>query len=435
MRRLYPSTSDVRQGAIPRDFNNPGECFDLNIGPPIDPPGCYQWEVRTNSYGQLPKSWAGAVDYGDLYNDFLGDITFIPDPEWTDLWSELTTEQQNLLSEIGCYCGNEGIQTPTLLVGPLQFPPVNALPFFWIPPPRNIPNILSVTRPTNPVIEVPGNCCTSNRSNKVLMEVVDEEIQLTMEKAKEPRKQYRSDYTDDKALLQNGFPRYCCSLDECNPTELVDKFIHFPRWLTDVYNPYGPVPQEPVGPLPVVGDIQYNRQYGELAFNFNIAVIHDGVVHNVMWDDTGKPAGATDDNLGIGSGFNEDDLTWAEVPTQPGVDHPYNEDWLNVALINIVKEGDPCADQCTELGLNVGCAPSCDAGKHEGYTMGTTYTQVSEFEGAAVSAAIAEAKLAAGTGCFVDLCYSRRLSVTEQQQQALPPNIKYEAVAAIYCKD
>jgi len=233
---------------------------------------------------------------------------------------------------------------------------------------------------------------------------------MALQMEKEPERRYRSTYTDARALLQNGFPRDCCDTDECDPAKQIYKNIHMPRWLSDLYDPYDAGdPKEPVGPIPIVMDLHYDRQTGVMKMALSNIVVHDGVIHKVLWDLNSRPG------------------SFEDAPEEPGVDLDYNKDYLEQDLIDIQQLGNICADQCAELGIG-NCAPACVADKHAGYTLTGSETAVAASEQDAIDAALTAAELAATCDDnIIELCY------TKLQIQAQGGG--YTAVAGIYCRE
>lgn len=417
MKRLFTSTEEWSQGAVPRDFLTPEDCLPVEIPPPLDPPGCFEWTVTSNNYGALPRTWAGETESGNLYFGFFKTVTFTPDPVWTDLWSALTEDQQNQLYELGCYCDDEGIDTPVIIVGPPTFPPVNALPFFWIPPAAGAGTFTGV-REENPVDQVPGTCCPDNSKPKLELELTPKgEVQARLQIPKKVPQRFWSTYNNADALMQNGFPRFCCFVDECG--EEVEGFIHYPRWLENEYDPYDPVePQEPVGAIPIVNDVVWNPVNGLLGIPLSYATFHGGILHEF------KPNLTDHVSEDLSPGL----YAW-EDPKVSGVDLEYNKDWFGDDLIEINKVGDVCADQCEEL-QETDCLTSCDADKFANYTLSGEFAAVAADEEAAVDAALAAAKAAAPGLCsdhIVELCYSRKQTLAQGNQ--------FEARAAVYCRN
>ena len=392
MRRLFSSTGLPSQGAVPRDFDDPDACLSVPLQPPVTPPGCSTWQVTDNSYGALPKAYPLSVDRGGTYHTFFGSVTFTAGATWTNLWSQLSAAQRVAITETGCYCNNEGSALPTMTLGTPRPPQVTPLPFFWMPPPDPT-SFADIVLPENPVEEsLPGNCCPgTGEAPRIEVEVVevegDQKLQFKLITRRPQEFRFRGDDQSDLALLQNGFPRFCCGEDPCDASKTVNRFIEYKAWLQDDYNPYGDEPKEPLGVIPTVMDVQYDRSTGTLGMVFAHTIVHTGRIVDVNWD-TDCP--------------HSEGYSYGDAVTEPGVDLAYNEDWRGNELIPINPiEGGACGNHCDQTNAN--CTPTCNADAiPEGYVLVGEYDGNDATEAAATAAAIAAAEAAAPLSIF---CY------------------------------
>jgi len=395
MRRLFSSTGIPQQGAVPRNFAAPTVCLSTPLQSPVTPPGCGSWTVKDNNYGALPKSYPFSVSYGAPYYTFFGTVDFSTNVTWTSLWIQLDSTQRALVSEQGCYCGTDGGDVPTMTPGDPRPPQITPLPFFWMPPP-DPSSFADIMLPDNPVEEsLPANCCPGAETEvpHINVDVVDvdgaEKLKLTLVTRKQPEFKFRSDYATANALLQNGFPKFCCGEDPCDTSKTINMFIEYPAWLTDVFDPYGETPEEPLGIVPIVMDVQYDIETGKLGMVFAHQIVHNGRIIKVNWD-TDCPHAS-------------DDYSYGDSVTEPGVGLEYNEDWLGNQLIEIVAaEGGACGPGC-ELTEAV-CAPSCNpAAVPEGFVLTAEHEANGATESEAAEAAIAAAEAASEIAVF---CFS-----------------------------
>ena len=393
MRRLFSSVEDYVQGAVPRDFDTPNSCLVVEQADPVTPPGCVAWPVIDNNYGGLPQNWPLSVASGDLYHEFFSTISVVPDPVWTPLVDLLTVEQRNQILESGCYCADDSMMTPTLLTGVPKFPKIDPISFMWLANPTEqvIPAVESV-RASNPVErKLPGNCCPGSApaEEKANMEIAGGELRLTLDLKEQPEQMYRTTSTSPAYLAQAGFPRYCCTTDPCDNTKSIETYLHYPTWLSDIYDPYGAVqPEEPLGIIPFMMDMQWDMDTGTFMKIYAHAIVHDGLIHQVIWD-ADSPHATDDPGYGV-------------IPTEPGQGLGYNKDWRGNGLIDDTNAQDPCkapcagaaGDDCTPVCSNVMCP--------DGLIVGAQTVAFDATEIGAIDSALSTA----GAGSI--LCFSKR---------------------------
>ena len=338
MRRLFSSTGLPAQGAVPRDFNDPATCLPVALQPDVSAPGCSSWPVTDNNYGTLPKGYPLSVSTGVAYNSFFLTVDFTPATTWTTLWAQLSAPQRAVLTESGCYCGTEGSELPTMTVGTPRPPGITPLPFFWMPPPDPAA-LADAMVPEGSVEEsIPCQCGTgTGPAPKIEVKVVEidgaQKLQLKLITRRPPEFQFRSDKQTEEALLQNGFPRFCCGDDKCDSTKKLLHFIEYPAWLSTVFNPYGSDPKEPLGVIPIVMDVQYDIAKGTLGLVFAHQIVHNGRIVKVNWD--------------AKTPHSKDSYTYNDAVTEPGKGLDYNKDWLGNQLISISSAGGgACGNNC-----------------------------------------------------------------------------------------
>jgi hypothetical protein len=377
MKRLYTSVTTPGQGAVYRDLANDAECIGTGVVDVISGVGCTpDFPIKDNEYGKLPTTFPLDVEIDpepfDVRLDILDGISY--DPLYPDMWGLLDPEpdlQETVLEE-ECYCPGEGIKKPGLTTGRPAFPSVAPLPFYWFPA-IDIPDPLTI-REINPDSSLPGDCCPTGLTDFIRAEIVGNEIQLTHVKEGDFEEEYRTLDAHHTFQARAGFPKWCCVETECeasgtlNP-EHVLLWMHFPRWPTmdtdgSIYrNPYDEVdpPEEPLGIIPIIPDIQCDPTTGILhVYHANI-VVHDGIIAGLQWD-TEEPR----ETRGMG------DPTVA--PTNP-LDLDVNKDYqgndiypeatFNASSDAALDEGDgACTENCDQAIANLfrpleACEPLC----------------------------------------------------------------------------
>jgi hypothetical protein len=366
------------------------DCFDTDLQVVlITGPGCVTFPVTDNDFGALPTAFGPDVDIDpfdfDSRFNFLEDIDFdTVDKNFVDLWRRLPNALQTDVYTLDCYCPGDGIDRPSLTVGPPKFPSVVPLPFFWIPPIVPFGFDVREINPDGP--KTPYNCCPGEgggfdaEGNPVPFkefikaEFKGNELQLTRTAQEDPEHVYRSYFMGKDIspayLAQAGFPRYCCVRDICDENgELIEEgpsaslgkynqhWLHYPNWLNDIRNPYDEDdPQEPVGIIPFVTMGRCDPDGGQLILYNHALIIYDGRIHDIQWN--------------IEPPINADNPNPTDPPTHPE-DLPYNRDYFDQPLIPLPGdpdlpipeefvefESDPCLNQCSIVPE--GCDPSCD---------------------------------------------------------------------------
>lgn len=135
MRRLFQSEASYVQGAVFRDFGSPSfACLAAPAPPEVSQPGCSSFPVTDNNFGALPSAYAkdAVIDeYG--YDERWASVTGPLDPEYANLWAQLSAPHQGDVLQNGCFCIGEGVNRPTLGLGAPRFPRISPLAFFWVP--------------------------------------------------------------------------------------------------------------------------------------------------------------------------------------------------------------------------------------------------------------------------------------------------------------
>lgn len=350
MKRLFSAYYLPQQGAVYRTLPN-GDCLPLPVFDDITPPGCSSFPVTDNNYGALPTAFASDVEVDEYDWDYrfssLGPES--EDPTFTDLWGLLSSGHQALIRITGCYCIGEGVERPGLTINRPSFPAVNPLSFFHVQQAGG-PASFSV-RSNNPDDVMPGYCCTEDDDEPEQIALSYENGELVAYRKRKDDKEYRYLTTDIHSdfRAQFGFPRWCCVEDPCQPGKHVYRWLHFPRWLNDLWNPYE-YDNEPVGVLPVVVDIQCDESTGDLYIYRANLIFYDGTLYDVQWD-----AAAPRETWGAPDP--------SEPPTPP-IELPYDEDYQGGQLLPdlVALEGDDCDNLCTDAALLLGedeCEDEC----------------------------------------------------------------------------
>lgn len=395
MRRLFSSTGLPAQGAVPRDFASPTACLSTPMQSPVTPPGCNSWTVTDNSYGALPKSYPLSVDKGTPYYSFFATVTFAAGAAWTNMWSQLSLAQRTQITEAGCYCNTEGSSLPTMTIGTPRPPQVTPLPFFWMPPPD--PSAFAdIVLPENPVDESISGCCPgTGEVPRIEVNVIeidgDSKLQFKLITRKPPEFVFRGDDQTSNALMQWGFPKFCCGADPCDASKTLFRFIEYPAWLQDTFDPYGETPEEPLGVVPIVMDLQYDIATGKLGAVFGHQVVHNGRIVKMNWD--------------ADCPHSSDDYTYGDIPEEPGDGLAYNKDWRDTELITIPSvTSDACSANCDLT--TAACTPACNpSAVPTGFTLAGEHTANDSTEAGAVAAAMAAAEAASELAIF---CYVTR---------------------------
>ena len=409
MKRIFTSFTEPGQGAVYRDLSACadaavlessssseegacGACIGTDAVGVISPPGCSEFPVTDNDYGNLPTFYAGSIEidtfgydarWEDLDNPLAPDDLNCPIPaqnlDYVDLWTRIEEGSSSALEGLqddvlqdDCYCFGEGIEQPTLAIGRPQFPRVDPLPFFAFPNVQASNLTVRELNPDGPGLE--GDCCPTDQDlpEHIFAEIVGGEIRLTRHEKPPVPEVYRADDTDEGFQVVAGYPKKCCLLDDCAPSgeeRYVMRDLHFPRWpgpnsLTqgrDIRNPYEEVEvdrEEPLGIIPVVVDLGCHTD-GKLYVYYANLVIHDGHVAGLQWH-VEPPR--------------------SEVVIRPMDEEPLapetldlNKDYQDVLVFDpftpIVDQGEDqpwCNETCNEAAVAMGksdeaCAPACPA--------------------------------------------------------------------------
>jgi hypothetical protein len=376
MRRLYTSYSEPGQGAVYREI---ADCPDgaacgvcINDAPVgiISGIGCTpDFPVKDNEYGKLPTTFPADVEIDpepfDVRLSLLDGISY--DNGYPDMWGllEPLPALQDTVLEEDCYCAGDGIDKPGLTTGRPAFPIVAPLNFFWFPA-LDIPDALTV-REINPDTTLPGDCCPTDLTDYIRAEIIGNEIQLEHVKKGDYEEIYRTGDTDVTFQARAGFPKWCCVENECKTSageglddpEHVLKWLHFPRWPSIARDPYDETtPEEPLGIVPVVVDIQCDPATGVLHVYHANLVVHDGILAAVQWD-VEEPREIP--------GYGDP----AVAPTNP-LDIPINQDYQGSEIYDdtVFKAtedpllGEFCDENCAQAMANIfrpeeACEPGC----------------------------------------------------------------------------
>lgn len=433
MKRLH-STTVAEQGAVYRYLTGPAatDCFPPPALLEVTPPGCASWPVNDNGYAQLPTTFAPDVEIDDYpYDPRFSSLASVPeDATFVDLWNELAApiRYDVFLAADGCYCPGDGVDRPGLTIGRPQFPNVTLLPFFRFLTASGVTS--AAISSNNPVDKRQGNCCAkaTDESEDIVATVINGKIRLSRRELQETPKMYRTTDANEHFLSQFGFPRFCCLPDPCDLTnpqaEYVQRWIHFPGWLSLVNNPYTPDPanaKEPVGIVPFLADIQCDTTTGDLYIYRGEMLFHDGRLFKVRWNTAAPRFDA-----------NEDVKLPPKDPNPvvpPDLTHlDYNKDYKNLELIATTGLGyqDPnvppfdvfcqndytCKKAAQELSI-VGCTPLCQNACPDGTVFAGTFPYTSpsnqNSEQAVAAAKAAYAALNPGS-MAAPVCYILRLA-------------------------
>jgi len=337
------------QGRVYRDPETL-ECLPAPEITVITQPGCSDFPVTDNDYGSLPTRFPDDVEIDTFgYNAGWEDVEVTTvDPGYVNLWKYLPSALKSAIYIEDCYCPGEGPQISGLTIGQPRFPSVRPLPFFWVPSTRRSVSV----RPVNPEgPPLPPECCPGSASpGRIEAAYNGNEMALVLRQQHELEKRYRSTDVNLKFQMQSGYPRWCCGSDpdSCDG-ESIQRYLHFPRWLTGTRNPYSEVnPEEPLGVVPVVVDIQCDADSGMLYVYYANLIYHDGHLHDVAWD-ASEP--------------RSEDEDVSSAPANPAT-LPYNEDYQGTYLISTLHEnmGAVCDDTCAAAFTDidgVACDPEC----------------------------------------------------------------------------
>lgn len=423
MNRLYTDIAKPGQGAVFRTLPG-GVCYPPPVPVVITAPGCRMWPIADNNFGALPTVFAPDVeiDTHAFDNRFSSLSGITPDPVFTDLWAHLSPDSQTdvFYDADGCYCPGVGVTRPGLLIGRPRFPIVNPLPFFGMV--SAVTTVTAAVNRDNAEDKRYGNCCPTEDADpeEIEMQVVDGKIKLVHIARQEVPKLYRTSDAHKYFLAQFGFPKYCCLPDPCDigedTAQFVQRWLHFPGWMSLDRDPYSSDnPEEPVGILPVVVDIQCDTNTGDLYIYRSELLFYDGRLFDVRWD-TAAPRAPLED------------IT--KAPKNPnanivgGLD--YNMDYHGSSLIEIegINWPDYCHDNCVdaakELGIDA-CAPECLGVCADGYTFVDTYVYTgTSHETADEAVASARAKYTTDHPCspkqsdpLPAVCYIRPLEANK----------------------
>jgi hypothetical protein len=351
MKRLFTAVYLPQQGGVYRTLPD-GNCLELPDFPEITPPGCSSFPVHDNNYGALPTFFEQDVEVDAYAWDYrfssLGPAS--QDPTFVNMWGLLSASHQNLIRITGCYCIGEGIDRPGLTINRPSFPSVAPLSFFRV---QQIGGFASFTvRDRNPDDVAPGYCCTSDDDEPEQIKMSYEDGQLVAYRIRKDDKEQRYITTDVHSdfRAEFGFPRWCCLEDPCTPGKHVYRWLHFPRWLNDVWDPVDG--NEPIGILPVIVDLQCDPVTGDFYIYRANLLFYDGVLYDVEWN-------ASEPRETVGAPEP------SEAPTAPN-QLPYDEDYQGNQLLPdlVALAGEPCDNLCADASFLLGefdCVDECNA--------------------------------------------------------------------------
>jgi len=369
MKRLFTSESIPGQGAVYRDLSEcPAcACLDSFVVPVISGPGCSEFPTKDNDYASLPNAFPPDVEIATVpFDGRLSALdTAVFDVQYPDMWTLISPQPdlQETVLEADCYCPGDGIFTPGLTTGRPAFPLVSPLPFFWFPA-IDIPAPITV-RDINPDSTIPGDCCPTGLADFIRAEIVGNELQLTHVRKADLEERYRTRDMHVTFQARAGYPKWCCVDNECNTgsTDLEPdhtlKWLHFLRWPSEDRNPYDEVlPEEPLGIIPIIPDIQCDPTTGILhVYHANI-IVHDGIIAGLQWD-TPEPR----EYPGLG------DPTVAPlnpILLEVNKDYQGNEIYpeIEFAASSTALLGEPCTENCDQAMGNLlraedTCQPLC----------------------------------------------------------------------------
>jgi hypothetical protein len=426
MQRIFSSLEFPAEGGVYRDLNDPARtCFPDPVLIEISPPGCFDFPVVDNLFAALPNAFAADTEIDEFpYVDFAAVTANILsgfDSNFPNFWDSFLEEGfEAEVYEISCYCPNVGITRASLTIGRPSFPGINPLQFFWFPPFVQFGDIAALQRGVEEKMgdkeSNPFTCCPTDDTPIEYLEgsIVDNTIRIQRIKQADPEYFFRSTDFHSDFTLAAGFPRWCCVSHDCDTGELsgkkVYRWLHFPRWLEDIRDPYDSPAKEPVGVIPFVADIKCDDDSGELFVYFGRLIFHWGILHDIKWDQP-APTPSTPSS----PPDNPEDLT-------------YNTDYDGSTLLSALI-GNPqtprCDDSCvvniekliaaTQVPLDASCdtpaCPStfCESGWAEFEGTGTSSSRAS-----AIAAAKSDAESAASncSGIRLQECYVLRTGTT-----------------------
>jgi hypothetical protein len=423
----------------------------------ISPPGCSTFPTTDNNYGKLPQSFALDVEIDEFGYDSrfssLSSLSPVDPGDYVNLWGSLSVSHQDDILVESCYCPGEGVTKPNLTIGQPRFPAITPLPFFWIPnfviPDFDFTQL--TVRTFNPDDPLPENCCTDEEPH-IILEIVDGEIQATRREKPKLERIYRTDDVHPTFQAQAGYPRWCCIENDCvtqdcsgsseggsggateevasgssspdslcellpeqdlldgQPTHVL-RYLHFPLWPgRDIRDPYACEPEEPLGLVPVVVDIQCDPATGLLHVYHANLIFHDGKLAELQWD-VNEPRPFT-------SG-TPDDFDPALAPQNPEeleINKDYQDKDIYDPDLFFAPIGTKCEDTCNQAIVDMGkveqaCEPDCpsDAIVCEAGETGTSVVGTGDTSVAAQQAALAAAIALTPGGCDPDyiICYCR----------------------------